>query len=200
MPRRPGRSATGSTAPPREPRVPTPAHRLVLHAFPRLLRADLRDRDGGRPRAVPEACPAGGRILDVGCGSGRDNKRFAALGYAVAARDRSREIAGEATRRTGLAVRVVDVLEMTDLDAFDGIWACALRPGGAIYSSLKSGAARGRLRRPRPSLLEPETREPEHPRKRDTPVLRRVDRGGWTAEVAALIQSNLAAGMWARPI
>ena len=65
---------------------------------------------------------AAGRILDVGCGSGRDSKRYAELGYALDARDRSREIADEARRCTGLAVRVEDVLEMDDRDAFDGIW------------------------------------------------------------------------------
>jgi len=69
---------------------------------------------------------AAGRILDVGCGSGRDSKRYAELGYALDARDRSREIADEARRCTGLAVRVEDVLEMDDRDAFDGIWASAM--------------------------------------------------------------------------
>ncbi len=103
--------------------------------------------------------PAGGRIPDIGCGSGRAPKRFAELGYEVEARDRSPAIAGEARRLTGLEVGVEDVLEMTDDARFDGIWACALllhlddtgpdfreamrrlaralRPGAALYISLK---------------------------------------------------------------
>jgi len=101
--------------------------------------------------------PAAARILDVGWGSGRDGLRFAELRYQVDVRDRSGKIAHKAARRTGLAVRVEDVLEMDDRDAFDGIWACAmlihlddddfseavrrlaraLRPGGALYISLK---------------------------------------------------------------
>ena len=126
------------------------------HAAAFCARTFVIDMEDARTRFLRHV-PAGGRILDVGCGSGRDSKRFAELGYAVDARDRSREIADEAARRTGLAVRVEDVLELDDRDAFDGIWACAmlihlddakfdeavrrlaraLRPGGAIYISLK---------------------------------------------------------------
>ena len=112
---------------------------------------------------------ARGRGLSFGCGSGCDSKIFAKLGYEVDARDRSPAIAEEARRRTGLAVRVEDVLEMEDDAAFDGIWASAmlihlgepefreavrrlvraLRPGGALYISLKqderASAADGRV-------------------------------------------------------
>lgn len=103
---------------------------------------------------------AAGRILDVGCGSGRDSKRYAELGYALDARDRSREIADEARRCTGLAVRVEDVLEMDDRDAFDGIWASAM----LIHreDDAKSDQAVRRLARAAGS--------------------RGVDCGGWTAE------------------
>jgi len=137
--------------------VPTPTPDWYsTHAPAFCARTFVIDMEDARARFLRHV-PAGGRILDVGCGSGRDSKRFAELGYAVDARDRSREIADEATWRTGLAVRVEDVLEMDDRDAFDGTWACAmlihlddddfgeavrrlaraLRPGGAIYISLK---------------------------------------------------------------
>ncbi len=126
------------------------------HAAAFCARTFVIDMEDARARFLRHV-PAGGHILDVGCGSGRDSKRFAELGYAVDARDRSREIADEAARRTGLAVRAEDVLEMDDRDAFDGIWASAmlihlddaqfdealrrlaraLRPGGALYISLK---------------------------------------------------------------
>jgi SAM-dependent methyltransferase len=70
--------------------------------------------------------PSGGRILDVGCGCGRDAKRFAELEYEVEARDRSPAIADEARRLTGLKVGVEDVLDMTDDARLDRIWACVM--------------------------------------------------------------------------
>ena len=126
------------------------------HAAPFCARTFAIDMEPARQRFLRHV-RAGGRILDVGCGSGRDSVRFHKLGYEVDARDRSPAIAEEARRRTGLAVRVEDVLEMQDDAAFDGIWASAmlidldepefreavwrlvraLRPGGALYISLK---------------------------------------------------------------
>jgi len=126
------------------------------HAASFCERTFAIDMEATRQRFLQHV-PAGGRMLDVGCGSGRDSLRFHALGYEVDARDRSPAIAEEARRRTGLAVRVEDVLEMQDDAAFDGIWASAmlihlgepefreavrrlvraLRPGGALYISLK---------------------------------------------------------------
>ena len=40
-----------------------------------------------------DGLPAGARILDAGCGSGRDAKAFAALGHRVTAFDASPELA-----------------------------------------------------------------------------------------------------------
>ena len=96
--------------------MPTPTPDWYsTHAAAFCARTFVIDMEDARARFLRHV-PAGGRILDVGCGSGRDSKRFAELGYAVDARDRSREIADEAARRTGLAVRVEDVLEMDDRD------------------------------------------------------------------------------------
>jgi 2-polyprenyl-3-methyl-5-hydroxy-6-metoxy-1,4-benzoquinol methylase len=126
------------------------------HAAPFCARTFAIDMEPARQRFLRHV-RAGGRILDVGCGSGRDSLRFHGLGYEVDARDRSPAIAEEARRRTGLAVRVEDVLEMQDDAAFDGVWASAMlihledaefheavrrlarapRPGGALYISLK---------------------------------------------------------------
>lgn len=104
----------------------------------------------------------GGRILDVGCGVGRDALAFAELGYQVVAFDASDEMvrrAGERVAGRG------EVLQMRFEDTawreeFDGIWACAsllhvqaaklpsvirrlraaLRPGGVMYMSFKHGS------------------------------------------------------------
>ena len=104
--------------------TPTPDW-YSTHAAAFCARTFVIDMEDARTRFLRHL-PAGGRILDVGCGSGRDSKRFAELGYAVDARDRSHEIANEAARRTGLAVRVEDVLAMEDRASFDGIWASAM--------------------------------------------------------------------------
>ena len=111
--------------------------------------------------------PPQGHVLDVGCGSGRDARAFAHLGYRVTAFDASPELAQLAAQHTGLPVVVADVLALEGPSSlglppdtlFDGIWACAsllhvaealqpqawarlwplLRPGGVAYASYKLG-------------------------------------------------------------
>ncbi len=110
--------------------------------------------------------PAGGRILDAGCGSGRDALAFRQRGHVVDAFDASPELAALASAHAGIPVRVMDFLQLGD-DAgaagfdglFDGIWACAsllhvaaadqpqawarlwraLKPSGVVYASYKLG-------------------------------------------------------------
>jgi SAM-dependent methyltransferase len=106
--------------------------------------------------------PGGGLILDVGCGSGRDARRFLDLGFQVEARDWSASMAEEAARLLGSPVVVEDVRELRDVGRFDGIWASAvllhlhprevgvvlerlaraLRPNGALFVSVKEGSGR----------------------------------------------------------
>ncbi len=103
--------------------------------------------------------PAGGRILDAGCGSGRDAKAFALRGYDVTAFDASPELAKLASAHCGLDVAVRTFSAVDEIDAYDGIWSCAsllhvadqdmaanigllwraLRPGGCLYLSFKLG-------------------------------------------------------------
>ena len=103
--------------------------------------------------------PAGGAILDAGCGSGRDTLAFRERGYRVTAFDASPELARLAETHTGQAVHVLRFEELEWEEAFDGIWACAsllhvprgqlanafgllaraLKPGGVLYASFKYG-------------------------------------------------------------
>ena len=103
--------------------------------------------------------PAGGRILDAGCGSGRDARAFVARGYQVAACDASPTLARLASVHCGFPVRVLRFQELDGPARFDGIWACAsllhvplrelpdvlrqlaaaLRPRGVLYASFKHG-------------------------------------------------------------
>lgn len=103
--------------------------------------------------------PEGARILDVGCGSGRDTLAFKKKGYQVDSIDYSEELVKKATQLTGIPVRLQSFYEIDADQAYDGIWACAsllhcerhrlaevlqrmlraLKPGGVIYMSFKYG-------------------------------------------------------------
>ena len=107
--------------------------------------------------------PAGGDILDFGCGGGRDAKYFLEKGYKVDAVDGSEAMCREAHIYTGLAVRRMLFDELNAEEAYDGIWACAsllhverrnlppifrkmtaaLREDGIIYASFKYGTFEG---------------------------------------------------------
>jgi SAM-dependent methyltransferase len=101
----------------------------------------------------------GARILDAGCGSGRDTRVFSDLGFEVEAFDASAELAERARQLTGRQVEVMRFQEMTAVEKYDGIWCCAsllhvpekalpevmallaraLKPGGVWYLSFKYG-------------------------------------------------------------
>ena len=101
----------------------------------------------------------GARILDVGCGSGRDTLAFKNKGYQVDAIDYSEELVKKASRLTGIPIKLKSFYEVDDYEAYDGIWACAsllhcersrlaevlekmvqaLKPNGVIYMSFKYG-------------------------------------------------------------
>ena len=105
----------------------------------------------------------GARVLDFGCGSGRDAKRFLEAGFAVDAVDGSPELCAIASRLTGLQVRCMRFEELSAVGEYDGIWACssilhvpstqlpallgkmaaALRDGGVVYTSFKYGEGEG---------------------------------------------------------
>lgn len=103
--------------------------------------------------------PDGGRILDAGCGSGRDSKAFIKQGYSVVAFDASREMCKRASELIGQEVWQMRFDEMSFEDEFDGVWACAsllhvseneiedvlekikasLQKDGILYASFKYG-------------------------------------------------------------
>lgn len=69
--------------------------------------------------------PDGGRILDAGCGSGRDSRAFKMHGYSTVAFDASSEMCRLASELLGQEVWQMRFDEMAFDDEFDGIWACA---------------------------------------------------------------------------
>ena len=103
----------------------------------------------------------GGKILDAGCGSGRDSLYFARQGYSVTPFDASKAMCKEASERLRFPVLQMRFEELEYDAVFDGVWACAslvhtpwakqepvirkflraLKPGGALYASWKYGNA-----------------------------------------------------------
>ena len=105
----------------------------------------------------------GKKILDFGCGSGRDTKYFLDNGYDVIAIDGSIELCKKASEYTGIEVKHMLFQELNEKDTYDGIWACssilhlnkeelkpvllkmveALKKHGIIYTSFKYGDFEG---------------------------------------------------------
>ena len=107
--------------------------------------------------------PRGGRILDAGCGSGRDAAEFAKRGYRMTAFDGSPQMAERAAARTGFEVLTMTFEAVDWQGEFDGVWASAsllhlpaeslrsavsrlvqaLRPDGVLFVSMKEGEFQG---------------------------------------------------------
>ncbi|MBE7069325.1 MAG: class I SAM-dependent methyltransferase [Ruminococcaceae bacterium] len=107
--------------------------------------------------------PEHGRILDFGCGSGRDTKAFIQKGYLVDACDGSSEMCRLASELCNIQVKYMDFTDLNDVNKYDAIWACAsllhvaktqlpavlikmrdaLVNGGVMYISFKYGDYEG---------------------------------------------------------
>jgi SAM-dependent methyltransferase len=70
--------------------------------------------------------PATARVLDAGCGSGRDTKHFLNLGHHVTAFDAAPKMV-KATKLLAPKAKVIHATfqDMVFENEFDGIWACA---------------------------------------------------------------------------
>ena len=76
-------------------------------------------------KAFLKLVPKGGKILDLGCGSGRDSMNFMKLGYEVIAVDGAKKLAKRASVLLGKEVIVSTFEELELKEKFHGIWACA---------------------------------------------------------------------------
>ena len=106
--------------------------------------------------------PEHARIIDMGCGSGRDVKAFCDMGFDAVGLDASDELASVAEEKLGIKVIRGDMSTWITDTPFDGIWCCAsllhlrdeeiqsffdkltnnLKPGGVIFISVKEGSGR----------------------------------------------------------
>ena len=126
--------------------------------FERTVKADVSEVRERFLKYIPE----GGKILDAGCGSGRDSKAFLEAGYDVISFDASVEMCKRASKYIGRRVIQMRFENMAFDDTFAGIWACAsllhvsaenlpavlgklnslLRVSGVLYASFKYGEGR----------------------------------------------------------
>lgn len=108
-------------------------------------------------------CKPGGRILELGTGSGRDARAMLDAGFSVDPTDGSAGLAAIATQLIGQPVRTMLFHELESVGEYDGVFASAsllhvprdelsdiigrvrraLKGGGVAWASFKSGAAEG---------------------------------------------------------
>lgn len=113
-----------------------------------------------------QALPVGARILELGCGGGRDAEALLARGFDVDATDGTLAMAAKAAQRLGRPVRVMRFDELSDVSSYDAVWANAsllhvprvaladvlalifraLKPGGLHFANYKAGGTAGRDR------------------------------------------------------
>ena len=104
--------------------------------------------------------PKGGKILDIGCGAGRDLKHFTEEGFHAVGIEPSKKLAAMASEFSGCKVVVSMVQDIRFVEVFDGVWACAslihlprhklpdalekiffaLKPLGVLFVSMQMGA------------------------------------------------------------
>lgn len=122
------------------------------------------DRPGRHLRAFIGALAPGASVLDLGCGPGQSAAHMAAAGLVVHATDASAEMARIAATQPGVIARQASFDDLTEMAAYDGIWAnfallhaartdmprhlgaiaAALRPGGLFHLGLKTGTGANR--------------------------------------------------------
>lgn len=107
--------------------------------------------------------PGEARVIDMGCGSGRDTAAFTDMGHDALGLDAAKELLALAVERLEIKGAVGDLSSWVSSAPYDGIWCCAslihlndeekarffrnlqrnLKPGGVIYISVRDGIETG---------------------------------------------------------
>ena len=102
----------------------------------------------------------GCKLLDLGCGSGRDSAYFSSFGFQVTAVDGSEELCKRVKENYLIDALCINFEDISFVAEFDAVWACAsllhvkkvdipgvlgkvsaaLKPGGILYASFKYGS------------------------------------------------------------
>lgn len=127
--------------------------------FKNTINADMTDLY----REFTSLLPKKAKILDLGCGAGRDMLYFKSKGFDVYGVDNSPELVRLARKYANVYIIPEDFLNLEFKEEFDGIWACAsllhiekhrlnfafntilgyARKNGMIYTSFKYGDFEG---------------------------------------------------------
>ena len=127
----------------------------ALDFFERNVSVDMSSLHARFVEGLPP--PPEASIWDAGCGSGRDARAFASLGYQVSAFDASPELCRLASKHCGFKVAQRTFQDVSEEAAYDGIWCCAsllhvpsdempevlgqlwraLKPGGSLFATFK---------------------------------------------------------------
>lgn len=123
----------------------------------------------GASRHLPsflELLPPRSKILELGCGGGRDAQAMMAAGHLVDPTDGTAEIAHKAEQLLQVPVRVMRFDQLNVFEVYDAVWANAsllhvprpalpsilekirnaLKPGGLHHATYKAGGKEGRDR------------------------------------------------------
>lgn len=120
------------------------------------------DLDSAR-RRFAAYLPIDAKVIDMGCGSGRDVLAFRNMGFNAVGLDASEGLVQLAEEKLGIPVITADMSSWVTDEPYDGIWCCAslmhlnnedcrrffsnlkynLKPGGILYISVKSGIETG---------------------------------------------------------
>lgn len=143
----------------------------TIHVYDKRA-AEYADKTDAENSADPlllafiAACPAGGRVLDLGCGPGAAAAAMARAGLLVDATDGSGEMVALAARHAHVNARQALFDDIDGTDIYDGIWASfsllhapradfprhlaalhkALKPGGIFCIGMKLGTGEARDR------------------------------------------------------